>query len=148
MGSIPVYELKLIVYLDPTPLAITKERSGKKKIIEKHLYIKNKIQNILEENTAEDPINDIKWANKSVRNITNEINSPKSHVKTDTVASIVKELGFCLQLNKKSFEGGTSEERDNQFCYINSMIKNYSQKNISFISVDTKKKEFVGNFNG
>ena len=125
---------------------LRKEGGGRKKIIEKNPDIKNEIQSILEENTAGDPMSDIKWTNKSVRNIANELNSPKKHIGKDTVASIVKDLGFSLQLNKKSFEGGTSAERDSQFRYINSMAKEYRQKNIPFISVDTKKKELVGNF--
>ena len=125
---------------------LRRKGGGRKKIIEKNPNIKNEIQSILEENTAGDPMSDIKWTNKSVRNITNEINSPKNHVGKDTVAFIIKGLGFSLQLNKKSFEGGTSEERDSQFRYINSMAKEYRQKNIPFISVDTKKKELVGNF--
>ena len=125
---------------------LRKEGGGRKKITEKNPGIKNEIQSILEENTAGDPMSDIKWTNKSVRNIANEVNSPKKRIGKDTVASIVKDLGFSLQLNKKSFEGGTSAERDSQFRYINSMAKEYRQKSIPFISVDTKKKELVGNF--
>ncbi len=125
---------------------LRKKGGGRKRIIEKDPAIKNEIRRILEENTAGDPMSDIKWTNKSVRNIANEINSPKKHIGKDTVASIVKDLGFSLQLNKKSFEGGTSEERDSQFRYINNMAKEYRQKNIPFISVDTKKKELIGNF--
>ncbi len=128
------------------PTRLRKEGGGRKRITEKNPDIKNKIQSILEENTAGDPMSDIKWTNKSVRNIANEVNSPKKHIGKDTVASIVKDLGFSLQLNKKSFEGGTSEERDSQFRYINMMAKEYRQNNTPFISVDTKKKELVGNF--
>ena len=107
---------------NPLPLTrLRKEGGGRKKITDKNPDIKNEIQSILEENTAGDPMSDIKWTNKSVRNIANEINSPKKHIGKDTVASIVKDLGFSLQLNKKSFEGGTSAERDSQFRYINSM---------------------------
>ena len=125
---------------------LRKEGGGRKKITEKNPDIKNEIQSILEENTAGDPMSDIKWTNKSVRNIANEVNGPKKRIGKDTVASIVKDLGFSLQLNKKSFEGGTSAERDSQFRYINSMAKEYRQKSIPFISVDTKKKELIGNF--
>lgn len=125
---------------------LRKKGGGRKKVVEKNPDIKTDIQNILEENTAGDPMSDIKWTNKSVRIITDEINGPRRHVGKDTVASIIKELGFSLQLNKKSFEGGTSVERDSQFRYINSIAKEYIQNNIPFISVDTKKKELVGNF--
>ncbi len=125
---------------------LRKEGGGRKKIVDKNPEVKRKIEQILEENTAGDPMSNLKWTNKSTYKIADEISKSEGQITKNTIATIVKSLGFTLQSNKKSFEGGTSEQRDSQFRYINSMAKIFVQKNIPFISVDTKKKELVGNF--
>jgi len=125
---------------------LRKEGGGRKKIIDKNPNVKKKIEIMLEENTAGDPMSYLKWTNKSTYTIADEISRSEEHIAKNTVASIIKSLGFSLQSNKKSIEGGTSEERDSQFRYINKMAKHYIEVGIPFISVDTKKKELVGNF--
>ena len=108
--------------------------------------IQKNIENILEENTAGDPMSKLKWTNKSTYTITSVLNSKGQTVSEDTVGRIIKQLGYTLQLNKKSKESGSSEERDSQFMYINEQVKIFSKRNMPIISVDTKKKELVGNF--
>ncbi len=125
---------------------LRKEGGGRKKIVEKAPEIETKIRNILEENTAGDPMSCLKWTNRSVRNIAGEVNDFRHHIGKDTVASVVRGLGFSLQSNRKSLEGGTSKERDRQFRYINKQLKKQLKGGTPAISVDTKKKELVGNF--
>lgn len=125
---------------------LRKKGGGRKKIVEKNPEVKKDIENILEENTAGDPMNYLKWTNKSTYTITNELNSKEQKVSEDTVGRIIKQLGYTLQLNNKSKESGSSEERDSQFKYINEQVKIFAKKNIPVISVDAKKKELVGNF--
>lgn len=130
-----------------TPITrLRKEGGGRKKIIEKNPKVKKRIEEILEENTAGDPMSHLKWTNKSTYKIADEVTFSVEHITKNTVASIIKSLGFSLQSNKKSLEGGTSQERDSQFRYINKMAKQYIENEVPFISVDTKKKELVGNF--
>ena len=125
---------------------IRKQGGGRKRIVNKNPNIQKDIENILEENTAGDPMNHLKWTNKSTYSITNELNSNEQKISEDTVGRIIKQLGYTLQLNNKSKESGTTKERDVQFCYINDMVRKISRKNQPIISVDTKKKELVGNF--
>ena len=125
---------------------IRKKGAGRKKIMEKNPEIKEKIENILEENTAGDPMSKLKWTNKSTYTITEEIVSDGINISEDTTGRIIKQLGYSLQANIKSKESGSSEERDSQFRYINEVVKGFAKKNIPVISVDAKKKELVGNF--
>ncbi|MBX8636122.1 MAG: ISAzo13 family transposase [Thermoplasmata archaeon] len=125
---------------------LRREGGGRKRIIDKNPRVRKRIEAILEENTAGDPMSHLKWTNKSTYKVADEISRTEEHITKNTTASIIRALGFTLQSNRKSFEGGTSEERDSQFRYINRMAKDYIRKNIPFISIDAKKKELVGNF--
>ena len=125
---------------------LRREGGGRKKIIDRNPEVRRRIEAILEENTAGDPMSYLKWTNKSTYRVADEISRTEERITKNTAASIIRSLGFTLQSNRKSFEGGTSEERNSQFRYINRMAKKYIQRNIPFISVDAKKKELVGNF--
>ena len=125
---------------------LRKEGGGRKQIVNKHPSIQKDIEDILEENTAGDPMSKLKWTNKSTYTITSVLNRKGQKVSEDTVGRIIKQLGYTLQLNNKSKESGSSEERDSQFRYINEQVKQFARRNMPVISVDTKKKELVGNF--
>lgn len=125
---------------------IRKIGGGRKKIVEKNPQIKEKIQEILDENTAGDPMSPLKWTNKSTYTITDELRSQDHRISEDTVGRLIKQSGYTLQLNRKSKEGGSAPERDSQFRYINKTVKLYFERKLPVISVDTKKKELVGNF--
>ena len=125
---------------------LRKEGGGRKKIVDKNPEIEKIIENILEENTAGDPMSKLKWTNKSTYSITNELKNKGQNISEDTAGRVIKKLGYSLQANIKSKESGSSEERDSQFRYINEQVKIFSKKDIPIISVDAKKKELVGNF--
>ncbi|MDI6737326.1 MAG: ISAzo13 family transposase [Nanoarchaeota archaeon] len=125
---------------------IRKEGGGRKKIIDKNPYVKKEIENILEENTAGDPMSKLKWTNKSTYTIADELKNKNQNVSEVTVGRIIKQLGYSLQANIKSKGSGSSEERDSQFQYINKIVKQFEDNKLPVISVDTKKKELVGNF--
>jgi len=125
---------------------LRKEGGGRKKIADKNPEVKKEIENILEENTAGDPMSKLKWTNKSTYTIADELKNKNKIISEDSVGRIIKQLGYSLQSNIKSKESGSSEERDSQFNYINETVKIFAKKNIPVISVDAKKKELVGNF--
>lgn len=125
---------------------LRKVGGGRKKITYKNPKIERKIEGILEENTAGDPMSKLKWTNKSTYTIDQELQSEGFRISEDSVGRIIKRLGYSLQRNRKSKEGGSSQERDSQFRYINQVVKRCSEQNIPLISVDAKKKELVGNF--
>lgn len=125
---------------------IRKEGGGRKKIVMKKPIVQNHIENILDENTAGDPMNKLKWTNKSAYVIAKELTSKGEKISEDTVQRIIKSLGYTLQTNVKSKENGSPEERDSQFRHINEQVKLFEKKGMPVISVDTKKRELVGNF--
>ena len=103
--------------------------------------------------TAGDPMSDLKWTRKTTAKITDELTSFGISVSKTTVGKILKELKFSLKTNIKSIASGgqlkskkEKEMRNSQFIYINDMINKFTQKKNPTISVDTKKKEPIGNF--
>ena len=125
---------------------LRKEGGGRKKIIDKNPDVKKEIEDILEENTAGDPMSRLKWTNKSTYTIADELKNKNQNVSEVTVGRIIKQIGYSLQANVKSKENGSSAERDSQFRYINEQVRIFEKKGMPVISVDTKKKELVGNF--
>src|SRR3989344_3476268 len=125
---------------------LRREGGGRKRIADKNPEVKKDIENILEENTAGDPMSKLRWTNKSTYTIARELISKGKKISEVTTGRIIKQLGYSLQANIKSKENGSSEERDSQFRYINEQVKLFDKKNMPVISVDTKKKELVGNF--
>jgi len=127
-------------------IRLRKEGGGRKRITDKNPEIKKDIENILKENTAGDPMSKLKWTNKSTYMISDELKSKNKNISEVTVGRIIKQMGYSLQLNIKSKENGNSGERDSQFRYINGQVNLFEKKKMPVISVDTKKKELVGNF--
>jgi len=125
---------------------LRKAGGGRKSIVAKNPDVKKRIDEILEETTAGDPMSALRWINKSTYAVARDLSSDGEKISEDTVRRIIKKEGYSLQSNVKSKESGNSEERDSQFRYINAQVKRFSKRGIPVISVDTKKKELVGNF--
>lgn len=125
---------------------IRKAGGGRKKITKKKPEIKRVLTKILKENTAGDPMKFLIWTNKSLSNISKELQKLNYTISRYTVRRELIEEGYTLQSNKKSKESCKYPERDRQFKYINSQIEHFSNRNQPVISTDTKKKELVGEF--
>ena len=103
--------------------------------------------------TAGDPITGLKWTRRTTEKIARELKSLGIQVSSNTVARLLKDMGFSLKVNHKKIASGgkkvTAEDqknRDNQFRYIGSLRESFAKKSIPIISVDSKKKENIGNF--
>ena len=125
---------------------IRRPGGGRKKIDEKDPRIIEDIEAIMDENTAGDPMSLLKWTHKSTYNITEELKKLGHDASPNTVGRLLKEKGYSLQANLKTKEWGSMPERDAQFRYINKQAKKFMKKRWPVISVDTKKREFVGDF--
>ena len=123
---------------------LRKEGGGRKRITEKHPEFIRKIERILDETTAGDPMSLLRWTNKSTYTIANAFKEEK--ISPDTIARIIKREGYTLQANKKSREGKQHPDRNAQFEFINMIAKRFIKQGNPVISVDTKKKELVGDF--
>lgn len=103
--------------------------------------------------TAGDPISGLKWTRKTTGKISKQLKSIGAPVSSTTVGKTLKDLDFSLKSNVKKISNGgrpttlkEQKKRDEQFEYINTLRCRSQQKNIPQISVDTKKKELIGNF--
>jgi len=93
-----------------------------------------------------DPVSPLRWTTKSLRVLAAELGRQGHRVSADTVADLLHEEGFSLQGNAKTIEGRRHPGRDAQFRYINEQVKAHQASGDPVISVDTKKKEQVGQF--
>lgn len=125
---------------------IRKEGGGRKKLEENDSQLSESLREIMEEDTAGNPMSFVKWTNKSLHKIEKEIKRRGHIMSYRTVGRRLKKMGYSLQANKKTIEGLVHPERDAQFHYINYVVGEFVKKKQPVISVDTKKKELVGNF--
>ena len=128
------------------PEKLRADGGGRKKVELKDQKIITDLEIIMDENTTGDPMSFLRWSSKSTRKISDELKSLGHNVGPNTVARLLKEKDYSLQVNVKSFEGLSVEERDAQFRHINEEVKSFAKDGNPVISVDTKKKELVGDF--
>src|SRR3989440_4195633 len=93
-----------------------------------------------------DPMSPLRWTTKSTRTLAGELTRQGHRVGADTVGDLLRAEGFSLQGNAKTIEGQRHPDRDAQFRYINEQVKAHQDTADPVISVDTKKKENVGEF--
>lgn len=125
---------------------IRKAGGGRKKLKEVDLKLVEAIETIVSPHTMGDPMKVLLWTNKSLRNITKALNNQGFVISHVTVGDILKSIGYSLQVNKKTDEGGKDPDRDKQFEYINETSLLFMEDNQPVISVDCKKKELIGNY--
>ena len=104
------------------------------------------LQALVEPVTRGDPMAPLLWTAKSLRNLAAELQGCGHRIGHNVVANLLRELGYSLQANRKTLEGASHPDRDAQFNYINDQVKAALAADQPAISVDTKKKELVGDF--
>ena len=104
------------------------------------------LKRLVEPATRGDPMRALLWTSKSLRHLSQALQAQGHSICPHTVADSLRELGYSLQANRKTKEGGSHMDRDAQFHYINDQVKAFLTAGEPVISVDTKKKELVGNF--
>jgi len=125
---------------------IRKSGGGRKRLEDKNPDILSILKDIMDETTAGDPMSLLKWTNKSTYQIRDQINALGYSISEDTVGRMLKEMDYSLQANVKSWEGVSHKDRDSQFRYINDLAKKFVDEGEPVISIDTKKRELIGNF--
>ena len=93
-----------------------------------------------------DPESPLLWTAKSVRSLAGALREKGHRVSHETVAKLLRDLGFSLQANRKTLEGASHPDRDRQFAHINETVAAAQAAGQPTISVDTKKKELIGDF--
>jgi transposase len=125
---------------------IRKSGGGRKLAKESQQGLLEALEAIVNPHTRGDPMNPLLWTNKSLRNLEAALQAKGYKVSYVTVGELLTSLGYSLQANRKTDEGSSSSDRDEQFEYINKMVLSFMEFNEPVISVDCKKKELIGNF--
>jgi Rhodopirellula transposase DDE domain len=120
---------------------------GRKSILEKHPELLARIEQIVDPATRGDPMKPLRWVSKSLSHIVSELSRQGYRVSPHTVSKILQEdLDYGMQGLRKTREGSSHPDRDAQFQYINRQCREFQQRGQPVISVDSKKKELVGDF--
>ena len=125
---------------------IRKGGGGRKKAVEKDKALSSDLEKLVNASTRGDPESPLKWTSKSTYKLAEELNKHKKRVSDRLVSRRLKTLGYSLQSNKKTKEGSHHPDRNEQFEFINEKTKQFIKAKNPVISVDTKKKENVGNY--
>jgi len=128
------------------PGRIRRAGAGRKRITISNPKLLNAMARLIEAETRGDPESPLRWTCKSTRTVAKQLamgGHSVSHVK---VAQLLHDQGYSLQSNRKTEEGADHPDRDAQFRFINSRVKRALAAKTPVISVDTKKKELIGNF--
>ena len=128
------------------PLAIGKSVAVEKKIEEQQFDIKKSLDRLVSPVTRGDPESALRWTCKSTYQLKVELNHQGYQVCSKTIGRLLKEVGYSLQSPRKTDEGGKHEDRDAQFNFINSKVESFQVCGKPTLSVDTKKKENIGNY--
>ena len=127
---------------------IRKTGAGRKKLQTHHPNLPNLIEEIVSEKTYGNPQNPLLWTTKSLRNIQTTLQTKHGlNISFRSISTQLQQIGYSLQGNKKMLQIGESHpDRNSQFEHINQTAKEFMQENQPVISVDTKKKEHIGNY--
>jgi transposase len=125
---------------------IRRSGGGRKKLVSKDASLQEDLERWVEPMTRGDPQSPLRWTCKSVRRLAKELQQRGHQVSYQVVSELLHELGYSLQANRKTREGGTHPDRNAQFEHINAQAETFLAAGEPVISVDAKKKELVGDF--
>ncbi|MBA2637354.1 MAG: ISAzo13 family transposase, partial [Solirubrobacterales bacterium] len=119
---------------------------GRKRLADKDPTLLSDLERLVDGDSRGDPEGPLRWTAKSVRTLADALREQGHTVSFRTVARLLRELGYRLQANAKTREGRQHPDRDAQFAHINQTVSAALEAGQPVISVDTKKKELIGDF--
>ena len=132
--------------LDAGPRRVRRVGGGRKTLTENDPGLLAALDALVEPTTRGDPMTPLRWTCLSVRRLAQELGKQGRKLSPQKVADLLHEMGYSLQSNRKVIEGTSHPDRDAQFQHIASTAAQYQAAGDPVISVDTKKKELVGDF--
>jgi len=145
-GTRDLEEQKLYPRPASEPRRIRRTGGGRKAIRSQDLTLLPDLNALVEPTIRGDPMCGIRWTCKSTRKLAKELCAKGHHVSHMTVAEELKAQKFSLQGNRKTQEGSSHPDRNAQFLYIHETVTTFQQRGNPVISIDTKKKEIIGNY--
>ena len=132
---------------DEVPLErVRKAGGGRKRKAEQDPGLAKDLELLVDPVTRGDPMSPLRWTSKSTAKLAGELQRRGYVISARTVASMLGDQGYSLQANRKTLEGASHPDRDAQFQHISLQVQAFQQRSSPVISVDTKKKELVGEF--
>ena len=129
------------------PERVRRPGGGRKPLTETDPTLRNALEQLVSPATRGDPESPLCWTNKSTRELAAALQAQGHAASHATVAKLLHEMGYSLQANRKLREGKLPvADRDAQFRRINADVQDYQRRGQPVISIDTKKKELIGNF--
>ena len=128
------------------PGRIRRSGADRKKITVRDPKLLASLEHLVEPETRGDPESPLRWICKSTRALAAQLTGKKHPVSHEKVAQLLRDQNYSLQSNRKTEEGADHPDRDAQFRHINAQVKRALATGIPVISVDTKKKELLGNY--
>src|SRR5512135_1826823 len=125
---------------------IRRPGGGRKRTVEADATLRADLERLIDPVTRGDPESPLRWTCKSVRKLAEELKAMGHATGRRMVAELLHDLGYSLQANRKTIEGTDHPDRNAQFEHINRKVRAALKAKEPVISVDTKKKELVGNF--
>jgi len=125
---------------------IRKAGAGRKKLVDRAPGVREALERLVDPVTRGDPESPLRWTCKSLMQLAKELNAKGYAICHMTVGALLKELGYSLQGNRKTLEGSEHPDRNAQFEYIYGKVDAALNARQPVISVDTKKKELVGQY--
>ncbi len=119
---------------------------GRRTLIQTDPGLLAALERLIDPATRGDPMSPLRWTCKSTAKLAEELTRQNHPVSDRTVARLLKQSGYSLQANRKSREGSSHPDRNAQFEYINRQVRAFQKRQQPVVSVDTKKKELVGEF--
>jgi hypothetical protein len=130
----------------PAPGRVRRPGAGRKTIVVQDPRLLAALERLIDPETRGDPESPLRWICKSTRTLAGQLTRQKHPISYVKVAQLLHEQGYSLQSNRKTEEGEDHPDRDAQFRHINTQVKRALAKGTPVISVDTKKKELLGNY--
>jgi len=128
------------------PGRVRRPGGGRLSLVAKDRTLLADLERLVGEDSRGDPERPLRWTAKSVRKLADELRELGHEIHFTSVAKLLRSLGYSLQANVKTKEGSQHPDRDAQFEHINETVKAALDASEPVISVDTKKKELVGEF--
>lgn len=125
---------------------IRRSGAGRKRITKRDPGLLSALDRLIEPGTRGDPETPLRWICKSTRTLATELAREHHPVCAVKVGQLLHDQHFSLQSNRKTEEGANHTDRDAQFRYINEQVTTALKEGLPVISVDTKKKELIGNY--
>ena len=128
------------------PGRVRRAGGGRKSLLAKDPNLLSDLEGLVEPTASGDPESPLRWTSKSVRMLAGHLQTNGHSVSYQVVSELLANAGYSLQANRKTREGSDHPDRDEQFRYINRLVQEFQGDGQPVISVDTKKKELVGDF--